>query len=81
MPYKYEFCKNAFGGGYMARLSTSPLIAVAKKAGVERIDGEAKAAIADVVESFLSGKFAKAASALNASGKKTLGLELLKALF
>lgn len=65
----------------MARLSTSPLIDIAKKAGVDRIDGEAKAAMADVVESFLADKFKKANAALNASGKKTLGLELLKALF
>lgn len=65
----------------MARLSTSPIVDIAKKAGVPRIDGEAKAAMADVVESYLSDKFTKAAAALNASGKKTMGLELLKALF
>ena len=65
----------------MARLATSPLVDIAKKAGVERIDGEAKAALADVVEEYLSAKFKKASAVLSASGRKTMGLELVKALF
>ena len=64
----------------MARIALSPLVDIAKKAGIDRIDGEAKAGMAEVVEDFLTAKFKKAAAALNASGKKTLGLELLKAL-
>ena len=58
----------------MSELPEAPIIRIAKKAGIERVAGDAN--LADCCETALIEKFKKAKAALDRVGKSTLTKEM-----
>lgn len=64
----------------MTELSSAPVLRLAKAAGIERVDEEARNALADAADRMLTRKFKKVAIILNETGKKTLTKAMLDAI-